>query len=381
MSAVSRALWNNGPSPLDALDEDVSLLDTLNKILASDAPHARSLLMSCCQCSVWVDRLLDAVNVSGGNSVSSSLSSRVSSSRDFVMTMRRIWLSETPLSGWLEAFEAHPRIGQKKHVQERESKEQAAAAATMNEDIATQMHALNEQYYDKFGFVFLICASGVPAPTILAALKDRINNKPAVEFQNAAVEQMKITELRLHKLVVEHTSGTHRRAQARLDGVRRHLAGTSAPLHGEGSAAATPSATAAGGAVRSPITTHVLDTALGRPASNLSIVISRAPLEASSVGTAPPAASYTELGRGATNDDGRVATLLQPPLMPGHYRLRFETGAYLLSNHASALAPRGGLPFYPEVTVDFTISAAQTREHFHVPILLSPFGYSTYRGS
>ena len=113
--------------------------------------------------------------------------------------------------------------------------------------------------------------------------------------------------------------------------------------------------------MRSPITTHVLDTALGRPASNLSIVISRAPLEASSVGTAPPAASYTELGRGATNDDGRVATLLQPPLMPGHYRLRFETGAYLLSNHASALAPCGGLPFYPEVTVDFTISASEPR--------------------
>ena len=233
MSAVSRALWSGlDPSPLDALDEDVSLLDTLNKILASDAPHARSMLMSCCQCSVWVDRLLNVLAVSGVGGGSVSSSSRVSSSRDFVMTMRRIWLSETPLSGWLEAFEAHPRIGQKKHVQERESKEQAAAAATMNEDIATQMHALNEQYYDKFGFVFLICASGVPAPTILAALKDRINNKPAVEFQNAAVEQMKITELRLHKLVVEHTSGTHRRAQARLDGVRRHLAGTSAPLHG-----------------------------------------------------------------------------------------------------------------------------------------------------
>ena len=225
---MSAALWSGlDPSPLDALEEDPPSGSLLLKLVNSE--NARSLLMSCCQCSVWVDRLLEAVNVCG-NSASSS--SRVSSSRDFVMLMRRIWLSETPLSGWLEAFEAHPRIGQKKHVQERESKEQAAAAATMNEDIATQMHALNEQYYDKFGFVFLICASGVPAPTILAALKDRINNKPAVEFQNAAVEQMKITELRLHKLVVEHTSGTHRRAQARLDGVRRHLAGTSAPLHG-----------------------------------------------------------------------------------------------------------------------------------------------------
>ena len=82
---------------------------------------------------------------------------------------------------------------------------------------------------------------------------------------------------------------------------------------------------------------------------------------------------YQELGRGTTDADGRLRTLLAPdaPLSTGTYRLTFDTGTYF-ANH-------GVEGFYPEVTVLFVIR--DDTKHYHVPLLLSPFGYSTYRGS
>jgi len=112
----------------------------------------------------------------------------------------------------------------------------------------------------------------------------------------------------------------------------------------------------------STITTHVLDTSRGRPAAGLVVV-----LESEQDG------SWREIGRGVTDADGRVKTLLAPgtPLTVGEHRLTFATGAYFAGQKVAA--------FYPEVTVVFTIGDAA--QHHHVPLLLSPFGYSTYRGS
>lgn len=111
----------------------------------------------------------------------------------------------------------------------------------------------------------------------------------------------------------------------------------------------------------SPITTHVLDTAIGRPAAGV-----RVELERHDGGTFAP------LATGVTNDDGRVADLLAPgTLERGTYRLTFHVGEYL--------ATQGRDGFYPHVPVVFEITA--TDEHYHVPLLLNPFGYSTYRGS
>ncbi len=112
---------------------------------------------------------------------------------------------------------------------------------------------------------------------------------------------------------------------------------------------------------KSPITTHVLDTAIGRPASGVTVTLERLQGEAA-----------TELARGVTDDDGRIGDLLPPgDLSSGTYRLTFFVGDYL------AASGRSG--FYPHVPVVFTIEA--TDEHYHVPLLLNPFGYSTYRGS
>ncbi|MFQ5777250.1 MAG: hydroxyisourate hydrolase [Terriglobia bacterium] len=113
----------------------------------------------------------------------------------------------------------------------------------------------------------------------------------------------------------------------------------------------------------SAITTHVLDTARGRPAAGVPVV-----LEIESAGR-----NWKVLGRGTTDADGRLRELLPPgsTLAAGTYRLTFDTQAYFSLHSLEG--------FYPRVTVFFTVR--DTAQHYHVPLLLSPFGYSTYRGS
>jgi 5-hydroxyisourate hydrolase len=102
----------------------------------------------------------------------------------------------------------------------------------------------------------------------------------------------------------------------------------------------------------STLSTHVLDTAVGRPAAGIRVTLeSRA---------------GDQLGAGVTNADGRASELGPQELEPGDYVLRFDTAEYVEG-------------FYPEVVVVFTVDDAD--QHYHVPLLLSPYGYSTYRGS
>lgn len=108
----------------------------------------------------------------------------------------------------------------------------------------------------------------------------------------------------------------------------------------------------------SAITTHVLDTALGKPARGVPVRLSR---------TAPDEAVLAEA---TTDDDGRIADLGPDEAPPGTYELRFDVAAY---------ADATGQPcFFPEVTITFSVA---DERHHHVPLLLSPFAYSTYRGS
>ncbi len=113
----------------------------------------------------------------------------------------------------------------------------------------------------------------------------------------------------------------------------------------------------------SKITTHVLDLASGRPAQGISVV-----LEAQD-----DSGSWRGIGGGTTNSDGRCGDLLEPgtEISPGNYRLRFDTAGYHAREQVEG--------FYPEVVVTFAVRDPE--EHYHVPVLLSPFGYSTYRGS
>jgi 5-hydroxyisourate hydrolase len=110
-------------------------------------------------------------------------------------------------------------------------------------------------------------------------------------------------------------------------------------------------------ATRSAVTTHVLDTARGLPAAGVPVVLQR---DDGSV-----------LAKAHTDDDGRVLDLGPERLDAGAYRVVLDTAAYF-----EATGQRG---FYPEVAVTFTV--ADPEQHYHVPVLLSPYGFSTYRGS
>ena len=110
------------------------------------------------------------------------------------------------------------------------------------------------------------------------------------------------------------------------------------------------------------ISTHVLDTSIGRPAAAVAVQLQR-----QSGGT------WTEVSTAVTDHDGRVPALLPAaaPSGPGAYRLTFDVGEYFRG--------RGVESFYASVSIDFLVR--DTDAHYHVPLLLSPFGYSTYRGS
>jgi 5-hydroxyisourate hydrolase len=109
------------------------------------------------------------------------------------------------------------------------------------------------------------------------------------------------------------------------------------------------------------ITTHVLDIARGEPAEGLTVLLE-----------IRQASEWTPLGRGATDGNGRVNSLTDGPISPGTYRLTFDVGSYHRNLGLAA-------PFFPEVKVTFSVRDIE--EHYHVPLLLSPFGYSTYRGA
>jgi 5-hydroxyisourate hydrolase len=106
----------------------------------------------------------------------------------------------------------------------------------------------------------------------------------------------------------------------------------------------------------SGITTHILDTATGRPAAGVPITLEILRAD-----------QWALIGSGETDGDGRLRSLLTKAPEAGTYRITFNSGAYF---------PDG---FFPSVAITFTVAGGQ--EHYHVPLLLSPFGYSTYRGS
>lgn len=103
------------------------------------------------------------------------------------------------------------------------------------------------------------------------------------------------------------------------------------------------------------ISTHVLDTTKGRPAAGVPVI-----LEIDDAG-------WETIALGATDADGRIRLVEDPP-KPGRYRITFDTGSY----------NRDG--FFPTVTIEFKVESGGP-SHYHVPLLLSPYGYSTYRGS
>jgi len=112
------------------------------------------------------------------------------------------------------------------------------------------------------------------------------------------------------------------------------------------------------------ITTHVLDLARGAPASGINVTLEF---------LQPDDGEWSAVGLGATDENGRLKTLTDGwTMIAGTYRLTFDVAPYQRAHGA-------GAPFFPHVQITFDVR--DSAQHFHVPLLLSPFGYSTYRGS
>ncbi|XP_050385916.1 uric acid degradation bifunctional protein TTL isoform X2 [Argentina anserina] len=301
-----------------------------------------------------------------------------SSLGEAVTAARDIWFNKVDVTGWLQAFSAHPQIGHTPPPSSHSTSaqwskgEQSTALATATTSSLQELYQWNAKYREKFGFIFLICASGKSTDGILAELKKRYPNRPIVEFEIAAEEQMKITELRLGNLFSTkekdpspgnvNPTVAAKKVEDRVSIIGGHLSAF------EISAVKTQTPTR----TRPPITTHVLDISRGSPAAGIEVCLEmwkghqpRPVFGESTTG------GWVFQGSSTTNSDGRSGQLMNivDAVNPGIYRISFNTGKY---------CPGG---FFPCVFIVFEIRESQKLEHFHVPLLLSPFSFSTYRGS
>ena len=153
-----------------------------------DVDEARRLLKTCCGSTSWVERML---------------SRRPFHVRERLLDhAREIWLS-LERADWLEAFSHHPKIGDREALRQRfahtrhlSEKEQDGVRGASEATLRALAEA-NEQYEQKFGYIFIVCATGLSAEEMLARLRERLTNDPEAEIRVAAEEQAKIMKLRL----------------------------------------------------------------------------------------------------------------------------------------------------------------------------------------
>ena len=152
---------------------------------------ARDLLRGCCGATAWVDRMM-------ARRPFGSRESLVDAARDEWFALGR--------SDWLEAFSHHPKIGDRDSLRQRFartahlSEREQAGVDGASEDVLEALAEGNREYERRFGYIFIVCASGKSADEMLNLLHQRLSNPPDAEIRVAAGEQARITELRLMKL-------------------------------------------------------------------------------------------------------------------------------------------------------------------------------------
>ena len=277
----------------------------LNEFNMLKEDDAVSILLACCHCENWAKSVVSQRPFASKSALFNAASS--------------IWQNLTS-QDYLEAFSAHPQIGDLSALRDKFSsanKEQGQVAHA-KEQVLEALHESNREYLEKFGFIFIVFATGKSADEMLGILKSRMNNSRDQEIFNAATEQQKITELRLSKMLEENI-----------------------PMN------------------KASITTHILDLDRGNPASDMRVQL-----------ISP---TSNEIAATATSDnDGRIVLWDNDvELVEGTWKLIFITGEWFEQQDKKT--------FYPEVELSFIVT--DVSEHYHVPLLLSAFGYSTYRGS
>jgi hydroxyisourate hydrolase len=245
-----------------------------------------------------------------------------SSEKQLVDLSTDIWYDQCIEGDWRESFTHHPKIGDVKSLTEKFAGKEQAGVAVATEVTINALAQANADYEKKFEFIFIVCATGKSATEMLQLLLDRLQNTMDEELHIAMGEQQKISIIRFKKLLTSSNFDFLKVSQ---------------------------------------ITTHVLDTAVGLPGKDISI---RMQVKQNGV--------WQTIAQGITNADGRIPDLLPQErlLKPDTYKMVFDTGSYFKRQNLKT--------FYPEVEIIFnTFDDA----HYHVPLLVNPFGYSTYRGS
>ena len=281
---------------------------TLAAFNTLDKKSAKKHLFDCCGCDKWASNMMTHFPFA--------------SEKQLVDLSAKIWYDECSESDWRESFTHHPKIGDVQSLTEKfAGKEQAGVAVATEETIAALAQA-NTDYENKFGFIFIVCATGKSANEMLQLLLDRLKNTAEEELHIAMGEQQKISIIRFKKLLTDDDFSFLKVSQ---------------------------------------ITTHVLDTAVGLPGKNISI---RLQTKRNNL--------WQTIAQGITNADGRIPDLLpqERNLKPATYKMVFDTGSYYANQNLKT--------FYPEVEIQFTTF---DETHYHVPLLINPFGYNTYRGS
>ncbi len=281
---------------------------TLSDFNELDKVAATNELFSCCGSELWVSLMMKQFPFA--------------SAQELIDKATLLWYDKCTATDWLQSFTHHPKIGDTNSLKEKfAGKEQAGVAAASNELIEALVKG-NKDYENKFGFIFIVCATGKSAGEMLGLLHDRIKNNSKEEINIAKGEQHKITIIRFKKLLAASNFQFLKMSQ---------------------------------------LTTHVLDTSIGKPGASITI---RLMCKVNDI--------WQTMAQGLTDIDGRIGDFLPPEkkLTPGVYKLIFETGNYFALNNIKG--------FYPEVEIQFTVF---DDTHYHVPLLINPFGYSTYRGS
>lgn len=287
---------------------------TLNQLNSLSDQDAFSKLEQCCVSKTWVNNMVE--------------SRPFSSENELIKTAASIWYNDCSIEDFKDAFTGHPKIGNVDslkekfaHTAEWAGNEQSKVADANMETIEALAKA-NELYKDKFGYIFIVSASGKSAEEMLAIVNSRLNHNIDDEIYVAMNEQHKITVIRLAKLI---------------EGVSQKVD------------------------LSSHLTTHALDTSIGVPAKYMLITLKGLRDN-----------QWKPMSVGITNPDGRISDVLPPGrlLIPGIYTMTFNTANYYKNNNQKG--------FYPEASIQFEVSDSS---HYHIPLLINPFGYSTYRGS
>ena len=168
---------------------ETKALEELNLLTPS---AAATEFLKCCGSREWAGQM--------------AIARPFASLKEMGETAERVWWALTP-ADWLEAFRSHPKIGERKAAAQVSaeasswSAREQASISSATSDTMDSLADLNQKYLEKFGYIFIVCATGKSSEEMLALLRTRMQNDPESELRTAAGEQAKITQLRLTKLV------------------------------------------------------------------------------------------------------------------------------------------------------------------------------------